>query len=128
MCIFCEIVNGNIPASKIYEDDSYLAFLDLSQSTPGHTLLVPKKHMKNLLDADHETLSTMLIIAQDVGKMLMEKLGADGINIISNANEVSGQTVDHFHLHIVPRYQSDELEFKFKPHVYTLDETFNKLK
>ena len=111
-CIFCKIANHEIPGKIVYEDDICLAFLDLSQATNGHTLVIPKKHYQHFLDVDKETLAHMSSVAQDVAKTLQEKLGAKGFNIITNMNEVAGQSVHHFHIHIIPRYQENE---GFKP-------------
>lgn len=114
MCIFCEIVKGNIPGNIVYEDDKTIAFLDLSQTTKGHTLVVSKTHCTNILDCDEETLQAMTHTVSVVSKLLVEKLGASGINVLSNANEAAGQTVMHFHIHLIPRYSSEDgFEVKF---------------
>ena len=85
-----------------------MAFLDLSQATNGHTLVIPKKHYDNVLDVDQQTLSHMMNIVQEIAKKLQNKLGALGFNVITNMNEIAGQSVHHFHIHIIPRYQEDE--------------------
>ncbi|MCQ2797812.1 MAG: HIT family protein [Bacilli bacterium] len=114
--VFCLIANGDIPSAKVYEDDDVLAFLDLSQTTLGHTLVIPKKHCTNILDADDETIAKVFKIARNIGNSLM-KMGAKGVNILSNANEVAGQSVFHFHVHVLPRYGNDEnLVISFKEH------------
>lgn len=114
--IFCKIANGEIPSTKVYEDDDVLAFLDLSQTTFGHTLVIPKKHCTNILDADDETIAKVFKVARNIGNSLM-KMGAKGVNILSNANEVAGQSVFHFHVHVLPRYGNDEnLVIAFKEH------------
>ena len=107
-CIFCKIANHEIPGKIIYEDDVCMAFLDLSQATDGHTLVVPKNHYESILDVDNDVLSHMMKVVQKVALLLQEKLHALGFNIITNANEVAGQTVHHFHIHIIPRYQEKE--------------------
>ncbi len=107
-CIFCKIINHEIPGKIVYEDDICLAFLDLSQATDGHTLVIPKKHYDNILDVDSETLGHMMKVVQIVAKNIENKLGAKGFNIISNMNEIAGQSVHHFHIHIIPRYNQDE--------------------
>ena len=107
-CIFCMIANHDIPGKVLYEDDQCMAFLDLSQATDGHTLVIPKKHFDNVLECDVETLSHLMEVTQKVAKHIQEKMGAKGFNIITNMNEVAGQSVHHFHIHIIPRYQEKE--------------------
>ncbi len=116
MCIFCDIVEGKIPTNKVYEDDVCLAFLDLAQMTKGHTLVIPKQHYKNILDIDEETLQHLIVVTQKLAKQITTNLNADGVNIYHNGNEVAGQEVDHFHFHIIPRYQKDELKVIHQDH------------
>lgn len=104
-CIFCKIAKHEIPGKILYEDDVCMAFLDLSQATNGHTLVIPKKHYDNVLDVDQDTLAHMMSVVQKVAKMIQTKLNALGFNIITNMNEVAGQSVHHFHIHIIPRYE-----------------------
>lgn len=108
MCIFCSIIHGEIPCSKIYEDDLVLAFLDISQVTKGHTLIIPKQHVADFMECDPNTLKHLMVIAQRLAKQIMEKTGAKGMNILSNVNEVAGQSVPHFHFHLIPRYREDD--------------------
>lgn len=115
MCVFCEIAKGNIPSTKIYEDDNVLAILDLSQVTRGHTLVMPKQHVDNLLTADEETASQCIKVVNQLAKKIVKNLDAKGCNILNNNNEVAGQTVMHLHFHIIPRYSENEafvVEFK----------------
>ncbi|WP_314795198.1 HIT family protein [Eggerthia catenaformis] len=113
-CIFCKIVNKEIPGKIIYEDDICLAFLDLSQTTDGHTLLIPKKHFKNVLETENATLSHMIIVAKNLANKIVKKTGAQGCHILTNANEAAGQTVPHFHIHIIPRFnESDSISINF---------------
>ncbi len=107
-CIFCKIAHHEIPGKIVYEDDLCMAFLDLSQTTDGHTLVVPKQHFSNILEVDHQTLSHMMEVVQKVALQIQENLHAKGFNMITNMNEVAGQTVPHFHIHIIPRYQSND--------------------
>lgn len=107
-CIFCKISNKEIPSNVIYEDDLCIAFLDLSQATDGHTLVIPKKHFVNFLDIDDDTLAHLIVVSKKLANILMDKLEADGINILSNAGNYAGQVVMHFHLHIIPRYKNDK--------------------
>jgi len=110
MCVFCKIVDGAIPSKKVYEDENILAILDISQATVGHTLVIPKKHFDNLLDIDNETYQYVMIGAKRVAKILNDKLNPEGFNIINNCGEVAGQSVMHFHVHVLPRYKNDDLK------------------
>ena len=113
MCVFCEIINGNIPASKVYEDDDVLAILDLSQTTKGHTLVMPKKHYQNILEIPQDELAKLFVKVQKIAKRVTTNLGANGFNILVNTNEVAGQSVMHLHVHIIPRYdENDTIEIK----------------
>lgn len=113
-CIFCKIAQKNVPGKIIYEDDVCLAFLDLSQTTDGHTLVIPKKHYENILEVDDEILSHLMIVTKNLANKIIKKLNAKGVNILTNANEIAGQTVMHFHIHIIPRYNlDDKIEIKF---------------
>lgn len=107
-CIFCKIATHEIPGKILYEDEICIAFLDLSQTTKGHTLVIPKEHFKNILEVDPTTLSHVMEVVQKVANQLVTKLNAKGINILSNAGEIAGQTVMHFHVHIIPRYDNDD--------------------
>lgn len=114
MCIFCMIANHEINSSIIYEDEQVVAFLDLSQVTKGHTLVVPKKHYENVLECDPETLGHVIKVTQMLSKRIMERMNAKGVNILNNCNEVAGQSVMHMHFHIIPRYsENDAIEIKF---------------
>lgn len=114
MCIFCMIANHEINSSIIYEDEQVVAFLDLSQVTKGHTLVVPKKHYENVLECDPETLGHVIKVTQMLSKRIMERMNAKGVNILNNCNEVAGQSVMHMHFHIIPRYSElDAIEIKF---------------
>ena len=113
-CIFCKIVQKDIPGKIIYEDDVCLAFLDLSQTTDGHTLVIPKKHYKNILEVNDETLTHLIVVTKKLANKIVKNLTANGVNILTNANEIAGQTVMHFHIHIIPRYnQDDKIEINF---------------
>ena len=113
-CIFCKIVRGDIPCHKVYEDDDVLAFLDISQTTKGHTLVISKEHFRNLLYVPKDILAKVMGAAQKIAQAQVASLGAKGVNIINNTNEVAGQTVMHFHVHVIPRYSNEDalrLEF-----------------
>ena len=116
-CIFCKIVAGEIPASKVYEDDNFLAFLDISQVTPGHTLVIPKKHARNLLEMTPDETAYLFNIVSRVTKKVEGTTQPQGMNIISNMEEIAGQSVFHTHVHILPRYsQEDDLKIDFIAH------------
>ena len=117
-CIFCKIANGIIPSHKIYEDDDVLAFLDISQVTPGHTLVISKKHYDNFLTTEKDIMHKVMDVAQRIGQAEMSILGAKGVNILTNVNKEAGQSVFHFHVHIIPRYIANEgfrIEMKENP-------------
>ena len=128
MCIFCEIGKGNIPAKKVYEDEKYLAFLDLSQTTIGHTLVIPKKHSKNIFELDEDSLDIMSVVKK-VALILKKTFNPIGINIVSN-NERPLQSVEHFHIHLIPRYENDNFDIMFKDNSKSvnLDEIIGKIK
>lgn len=106
--VFCKIVDGEIPAHKLYEDEDVLAFLDISQVTKGHVLVIPKKHYDNFLTTPHEVMHKVMDVAQRIGQVQIRMLHAKGVNILTNCYEASGQTVMHFHVHVIPRYEEKE--------------------
>lgn len=129
-CIFCKIANKEIPGKIIYEDDMCISFLDLSQTTDGHTLVIPKKHYKNILEVDDEVLGHLIKVTKKLANQIVTNLNASGVNILTNANEVAGQTVMHFHIHIIPRYnQDDQITIKFtdRGNDVKLDDIFAKI-
>lgn len=103
-CIFCKIINGNIPSRKVYEDEDFIAMMDVSPATKGHCLILPKDHYANLFEMPEELAAKALPIAKKVGAHLKEALGCEGLNLVQNNGEVAGQTVHHFHMHLIPRY------------------------
>lgn len=114
MCIFCDIIEKKIPSSVVYEDDDVLAILDVSQVTFGHTLVMPKKHVSNIVEADEETVVKCSRVISKLSKQIVHNTGASGCNVLNNCGEIAGQTVPHLHFHIIPRYsESDPVEFKF---------------
>lgn len=125
MCIFCKIINKELPCHCIYEDPMVMAFLDISQVTKGHTLLIPKQHYKHFLECDTSTLKHMTEVAQILSKRIIEKTGAKGMNILSNINEIAGQSVFHFHIHLIPRYdETDACSIRFEE---SMPQDMNKL-
>ncbi|HZJ87327.1 MAG TPA: HIT family protein [Erysipelothrix sp.] len=125
--IFQKIIDKEIPAKIIYEDDDTLAFLDLAQNTKGHTLVIPKKATRNVLSADSKTIANVNIVAAKLAKEIIETFDAKGANILSNAEEVAGQSVFHYHVHIIPRYTEDELIFKTSETNFDLDKIHQAL-
>ena len=106
MCIFCKIVNGEIPSYKIYENDKVYAFLDIAKDVDGHTLVIPKKHVTNILDADAETLRDVMDGIKAVSDHYIS-LGYDGVNVMNASGEAAEQSVFHLHFHIIPRKKDD---------------------
>lgn len=116
-CIFCKIIAGKIPSSKIYEDDKVLAFLDISQTTKGHTLVIPKEHVRNMLEMSDQTAADVFARLPKLARAIKTATGAKGLNILNNNEEVAGQTVFHAHIHIIPRYSDqDEVGITFTEH------------
>ncbi len=114
MCIFCKIANHEIGSKVVYENEKVLAILDLSQVTVGHTLVMPKKHIRNILEADSETMNEVMEVTRKLAQQIVKNTGAAGCNILSNCNEAAGQSVDHMHVHIIPRYnENDGLVIQF---------------
>lgn len=129
-CIFCMIANKEIPGKIVYEDDVCLAFLDLSQTTYGHTLVIPKQHVTNILEVDSTTAAHLFEVVAKLSQKITKALNAKGCNILSNAGEVAGQTVMHFHIHIIPRYDNQDgfkMHFENNEGKYDLDELLTKI-
>ncbi|MBR6665191.1 MAG: HIT family protein [Lachnospiraceae bacterium] len=114
-CIFCKLANGVFPTNSIYEDEDFNVILDLSPATKGHALILPKKHADNLYELPDETAAKVLVLAKKLAKNMKEKLGCDGLNVVQNNGEVAGQTVLHYHLHLIPRYSDDAQKINWKP-------------
>ena len=115
--VFCKIIDNEIPSTKIYEDDDVLAIMDISQCTLGHALIMPKKHCESFLDCPLSTLSKIYSLAQKIANAEIKAFGAKGVNILTNAKEAAGQSVPHFHVHILPRYgENDGLSISFTDH------------
>jgi len=107
-CIFCKIINGEIPCAKIYEDDSVLAFLDINPINKGHTLVASKKHYANLYETPDELLCKISTAVKKISIAVKRGVGATGINVINNNEPSAGQIVLHYHIHIIPRFENDE--------------------
>ena len=114
-CVFCRIVAGEIPSHTVYEDDTTLAFLDIHPATRGHTLVIPKQHVADLLSADTLALEATVRASQLVARILHKHLQADGINIVQNNGSAAGQDVLHYHVHLIPRWTGDQAIRLWRP-------------
>ena len=114
-CIFCKIANGEIPSATVYEDDDFRAILDLGPASKGHTLILPKNHYKDLCEADETVMAKILPLAAKLGKSMKSQLGASGFNVVQNNGTSAGQTVFHLHVHVIPRYEGDQVGLTWKP-------------
>ena len=121
-CIFCKLAGGVIPTNSIYEDDKFKVILDMSPATKGHALILPKEHYANIYEMPEELVADAFALAARLAKTMTEKLGADGFNIVQNNNEVAGQTVFHFHIHLIPRYEGDGQKIGWNPTSPSADE------
>ena len=113
-CIFCKIANGEIPSATLYEDEDFRVILDLGPASKGHALILPKEHYANLYELDDEVAAKVLPLAKKMITKLTDILGCDGYNLVQNNGEAAGQTVFHFHLHMIPRYKDDGVGLTWK--------------
>ncbi len=114
-CIFCKIAAGDIPAATVYEDDDFRVIMDLGPASKGHALILPKEHYANLYELDDEVAAKALVVAKKVITKLTDILGCDGYNILQNNGSIAGQTVFHFHIHLIPRYENDTVNISWEP-------------
>lgn len=114
-CIFCKIANGEIPSRTLYEDEKYRVILDLGPATKGHALVLPKEHFANVYEIPADLAAGAFVIGQQMASRMREKLHTDGANLVQNNGEAAGQTVPHFHLHVIPRYRGDGQHILWKP-------------
>ena len=124
-CIFCKIIAGEIPSRTIYEDEEFKVFLDVSPASKGHALIVPKVHYADLYDIDEEVAAKAMKLAKKLATRMTKVLGCEGFNILQNNNEAAGQTVFHFHMHLIPRYENAKANkdiLVWKPETYTSEE------
>jgi histidine triad (HIT) family protein len=126
-CIFCKIANGEIPSRTLYEDTDFRVILDLGPATRGHALILPKEHYKNLYEISDDTASKVLPLAKKMSILMRDKLGCEGFNLIQNNNEIAGQSVFHFHMHLIPRYTDDGQNLVMKANKMT-DEELDSIK
>ena len=123
-CLFCKIIKGEIPSTKVYEDDKVIAFNDINPVAPYHILVVPKKHVTNMFDVSDEIICEVIKAVNYVTKLLKDKLGIEAVNVINNSGEKAGQTVMHLHYHVIPRYDNDGIVISPKQ----TEPDFDKLK
>ena len=114
-CIFCKIANGQIPSKTLYEDGDFRVILDLGPAAEGHALILPKEHAANLFELSEDVASKALLVAQKMAIRMKETLGCDGLNLVQNNGEAAGQTVSHFHIHVIPRYENDGQNINWVP-------------
>lgn len=114
-CIFCKIANGEIPSKTLYEDDKFRVILDLGPATKGHALILPKEHYANLYELPEELAGEVMKLAKKMVAQMTDRLGCEGFNLIQNNGDLAGQTVFHFHMHMIPRYQADGQKIGWKP-------------
>ena len=108
-CIFCKIAAGEIPSATLYEDEDFRVILDLGPASKGHALIIPKEHYRNLYDIDEAVTGKAMVLAKKMITKMTEVLGCDGYNIVQNNEKCAGQTVFHFHMHMIPRYKGDNV-------------------
>ncbi len=113
-CLFCNIAKGKIPSATIYEDSHFAVILDVNPATKGHCLIIPKEHFDNIYDLDGETAGKLFSLATCIARAMKDALNCDGLNVIQNNGEIAGQTVPHFHLHLIPRYEGDGVDLTWK--------------
>lgn len=113
-CIFCKIINGEIPAAKVFENEHVLAFLDISQVTKGHTLVIPKVHKENLFELTPEIARNVFEVIPTIANALKKEFEPVAFNMVNNNGALAGQSVFHFHMHLIPRYKEDGFEVTFK--------------
>ena len=128
-CIFCKIVAGEVPSRKVFEDEHTLAFLDIAGDVDGHILVIPKRHVKNILDCDGETLTQVMRTVKRVADHLTKNCGYDGVNLLNASGESAGQSVPHLHIHIVPRKAGDGIDAwpKFEGAKREIEEVFREI-
>lgn len=130
-CIFCKIAAGEIPSATIYEDEDFRVILDIEPASKGHALILPKEHYANLYELEDEIAAKALVLAKKIITRLTDILGCDGYNIVQNNGTVAGQTVFHYHMHLIPRYEQDTVDIKWKQGTLTeedREEILSKMK
>lgn len=121
-CIFCKIANGEILSKTLYEDDKFRVILDLGPASKGHALILPKEHYADLYELPEETAGEVMKLAKKMAAQMTQRLGCEGFNLVQNNGELAGQTVFHFHMHLIPRYRDDGQKIGWKPQEATQEE------
>ena len=121
-CLFCKIVAGDIPSTRVYEDERTIAFMDINPGSRGHLLVIPREHSRDLLEIGPEDLTAVAATAQTMARRVKDKLSADGVNLINSCGSKAWQTVFHFHVHVIPRYTGDPLRLPWHPEPGDRDE------
>ena len=114
-CLFCKIAAGEIPSTRVDEDERTIAFMDINPATRGHLLVIPREHSTDLLDIGREDLAACASMSQKLARRVKDRLGADGVNLINSCGQVAWQSVFHFHIHVIPRYADDPLKLPWVP-------------
>jgi histidine triad (HIT) family protein len=114
-CLFCKIVAGEVPAQIVAQDELTVAFMDINPATRGHALVVPRRHAANLLEIEPDDLAATVLAAQRLARLITERLGADGVNLLNSCGSAAWQTVFHLHVHVIPRYAGDPLRLPWTP-------------
>lgn len=114
-CIFCKIVAGELPAEIIDEDERTVAFMDINPANRGHALVIPRRHTRDLLEIEPDELRATILAAQRLARRVKERLGADGVNLLNSCGRAAWQTVYHFHIHVIPRFEDDPLRLPWSP-------------
>lgn len=127
-CIFCKIVDGQIPSATIFEDENVKVILDIAPAAKGHAILLVKQHAANIFELDSELAGKVFSVVPKVAQALKEELGCDGMNILQNNGEMAGQTVFHLHIHFIPRWKEDTIQIKWNPGGYADGEAENLAK
>ncbi|MDE7352130.1 MAG: HIT family protein [Acetatifactor sp.] len=121
-CIFCKIAGGEIPSKTLYEDERFRVILDLGPAARGHALILPKEHAADLYELPEETAAAVMVLAKRMASVMRDRLNCDGLNLIQNNGETAGQTVAHFHMHVIPRYKDDHQKIAWIPRETTPEE------
>jgi histidine triad (HIT) family protein len=114
-CIFCKIIAGELPSQIVDQDERTVAFMDISPATPGHALVVPRQHVRDLLEIEQAELTAVIVASQRLAGRVKERLDADGVNLLNSCGSAAWQTVFHFHVHVIPRYTDDPLRLPWIP-------------
>jgi len=113
-CIFCKIIAGEIPSATVYEDEDFKVIMDIAPAVKGHTIILTKRHMANLFELEDDIAAKVLLVARKVATAMKEELGCDGINVLQNNGEAAGQTVFHYHIHLIPRFTEDSVQMTWQ--------------